>query len=152
MAVPGVPPHDAVSSIAYFIQLSVAPVFLLTGVGAMINVLTSRLGRIIDRGRVLEQHYEAASGGIARSRLHESLRLLSRRARLVGWAISLCTTCSLLVSVSIVMLFVEALTDSYVRGVVPVLFILAMIAFIAGLLSFLREIYLATAALRIGPS
>ena len=51
----------------------------------------------------------------------------------------------------IVILFLQSLFDLYVRGVVPVLFIIVMLAFITGLLLFLREIYLATAALRIGP-
>lgn len=145
------PVHDAVSNIAYFIQLSVAPVFLLTGVGAMLGVLTSRLARIIDRARALEARYEASTIAVVRSGLHRDLRMLSRRARLVSWAISLCTTSSLLVSAIIMLLFLQSLLQTYFHGVVPVLFILAMGAFIIGLLSFLREIYLATASLRIGP-
>ncbi len=143
--------HDAVSNIAFFIQLSVAPVFLLTGVGAMLGVLTNRLARIIDRARLLETRYEKADDLIHKQQLHSDLKLLSRRARLVNWAISLCTTSSLLVSTIIMLLFLESLLHTYFRGVVPVLFILAMSAFIIGLLSFLREIYLATATLRIGP-
>lgn len=145
-------PTDAVLNVASIIQLAVAPVFLLTGVGTMINVLTSRLARIIDRARVLQQRCEGLAVGTPQRRhLHAELRLLSQRARLVSWAISLSTSCSLLVSLSIVVLFTEALLHTYFRGVVPVLFILAMLAFILGLLSFLREILLATAGLRIGP-
>lgn len=143
--------HDAVSNVAYFIQLSVAPVFLLTGVGAMLSVLTNRLSRIIDRARALESLYEAEQETGRRAAQHALLRVLSRRARLVSWSISLCTTCSLFVSTIIVLLFLEALLSTYFRGVVPVLFIIAMLAFIIGLLMFLREIYLATASLRIGP-
>lgn len=143
--------HDAVSSVAYFIQLSVAPVFLLTGVGAMLGVLTNRLSRIIDRARSLEGRYEEEREPDRRLALHALLRVLSRRARLVSWSISLCTTCALFVSTIIVLLFLEALLSTYFRGVVPVLFIIAMLAFILGLLAFLREIYLATASLRIGP-
>jgi len=145
-------PTDAVLNVASIIQLAVAPVFLLTGVGTMINVLTSRLARIIDRARVLQQHCEVAAGGSPlRRQLYAELTLLSRRSRLMSWAITLCTSCALLVSLSIVVLFLEALLRAYFRGVVPVLFILAMSAFIGGLLSFLREIQLATAGLRIGP-
>jgi len=143
--------HDAVSNVAYFIQLSVAPVFLLTGMGAMLGVLTSRLSRIIDRARILEEQYAAASVDGRRVTLHATLRVLSQRARLVSWSISLCTTCALFVSTIIVLLFLEALMSTYFRGVVPVLFIIGMLAFIMGLLIFLREIYLATASLRIGP-
>ncbi len=145
-------PNDAVSNIAYFIQLSVAPVFLLTGVGTMINVLTSRLGRIIDRARLKQERYEVCeSDSLERLGLHRDLQRLSLRARLVSRAISLCTSCSLLVSVSIVVLFLEAQLHAYLHGVVPALFIAAMCAFIGGLLCFLREIQVATAALRIGP-
>ena len=145
-------PTDAVLNVASIIQLAVAPVFLLTGVGTMINVLTSRLGRIIDRARLLQQRCEGfATGSPERRGLHAELAQLSHRARLVSWAISLSTSCSLLVSLSIVVLFMEALLHTYFHGVVPLLFILAMGAFILGLLSFLREILLATAGLRIGP-
>lgn len=143
--------HDTVSNIAYFIQLSVAPVFLLTGVGAMLGVLTNRLSRIIDRARILEAQYDTELVAERRLAQHAILRVLSRRARLVSWSISLCTTCSLFVSTIIVLLFLEALLATYFRGVVPFLFIIAMLAFIMGLLVFLREIYLATASLRIGP-
>jgi len=80
--------HDAVSNVAYFIQLSVAPVFLLTGVGAMLSVLTNRLSRIIDRARVLEGLYETEQEAGRRASQHALLRVLSRRARLVSWSIS----------------------------------------------------------------
>lgn len=142
---------EAVGNIVAFIQLSVAPVFLLTGVGTMLGVLTNRLARIIDRARQLELRHQQSSQAGERLRLHADMRLLSRRARLVSWSISFCTSSSLSVSLIIVTLFVEALMDWHLRGVVPVLFIIGMSAFIIGLLIFLREIYLATAALRIGP-
>jgi hypothetical protein len=142
---------EAVSNIVSFIQLSVAPVFLLTGVGAMLGVLVNRLARIIDRARQLELRYQQSAQPMERQVLHNDMRLLSHRARLVSWAISFCTSCSLFVALIIVTLFLEALLDIHMRGVVPVLFIIAMAAFIIGLLLFLREIYLATAALRIGP-
>lgn len=142
---------DALGNVVSFIQLSVAPVFLLTGVGAMLGVLTNRLARIIDRARQLEQRYQQSINPEDRSGLLLDLKLLSRRARLVSWSISFCTSCSLFVSLIIVTLFVEALLDLHMRGVVPVLFIIGMSAFIIGLLLFLREIHLATAALRIGP-
>ena len=141
----------AVGNVVSFIQLAVAPVFLLTGVGAMLGVLTNRLARIIDRARQLESRYQASNSSNERTRLHTDLKLLSHRARLVSWSISFCTSCSLFVSMIIVALFLESLLDIYFRGVVPLLFIIAMSAFIVGLLLFLREIHLATAALRIGP-
>ncbi len=140
----------SVNNVVYFIQLAVAPVFLLAGVGTMLGVLTNRLARIIDRARKVEAHYQENDDVVLRGSLRLDLKLLSRRARLVSWSISFCTSCSLFVSLIIMMLFVESLFDVHLRGVVPVLFIVAMSAFTIGLLLFLREIYLATAALRIG--
>lgn len=141
--------HSA--SVVSYIQLAVAPVFLLTGVGSMLAVLTNRLGRIIDRARAMEDRYHASEDSALRRRLHADLKVLSQRSRLVSRAIGFCTACSLFVSLVIAILFVESLFDVYLRGVVPVLFIVAMAAFIIGLLLFLREIMIATSALRIGP-
>lgn len=141
--------HSA--NVVSYIQLAVAPVFLLTGVGSMLAVLTNRLGRIIDRARAMEDRHQAATDPALRQRLHRDLKVLSQRSRLVGLAIAFCTSCSLFVSLVIAALFLQALFDFYVHGMVAVLFIVAMLAFIAGLLLFLREIQIATAALRIGP-
>lgn len=140
----------AVSSIAHVIQLAVAPVFLLTGVGAILGVITSRLARIIDRARALEGKLPIA-GEEETSQLHKELAFLSRRARLANWAISLCTTSAFLVCSVIAVLFLEAMVSVDAPGAIALLFITAMLTLIAGLLLFLREIYLATASLRIGP-
>lgn len=139
------------ANVVSYIQLAVAPVFLLTGVGSMLAVLTNRLARIIDRARAMEDRYQASADADLRRRLHGDLKVLSQRSRLVGRAIGFCTACSLFVSLVIAILFVQSLFDVYLHGLVPVLFIIAMLAFIAGLLLFLREIQIATAALRIGP-
>jgi len=93
-----------ISEIAHVIQLAVAPVFLLSGVAALLNVLTNRLARIIDRARALEALERAAPGGVA-PELHGELRHLSQRARLINWAISLDTTCALCICALIAALF-----------------------------------------------
>jgi hypothetical protein len=130
-----------ISEIAHVIQLAVAPVFLLSGVAALLNVLTNRLSRIIDRARKLEEQERAAPGGVA-PELHAELRHLSQRARLINWAISLDTLCALYIGSSVSIGFAR---------VVTVLFILSMAALFLSLLCFLREIYVATQGLRIGP-
>lgn len=140
----------AASAIAQVIQLAVAPVFLLTGVGAILNVLTQRLARIIDRARELEGKLALARDG-EKSSYFGQLDVLRRRARLANWAISLCTTSVFLVCTIIVVLFLEAFLSLNKAGVIALLFITAMLALIAGLLIFLREVFLATASLRIGP-
>jgi hypothetical protein len=142
--------ESAISSVAHVIQLAVAPVFLLTGVGALLAVLTNRLSRIIDRARVLESALEAADAAHARA-MHVELSILSRRARLIHWAISLCTICALLICVVIAALFISSHLAANVSTAVSLLFVLAMLALIGGLVSFLREIHLAIYSVHIGP-
>ena len=137
-------------SVAHAIQLAVAPVFLLSGIGAILAVMTSRLGRIIDRARALEERLDSASAEL-QTTLRVDLTTLSRRAKLIGFAITLCTTTALLVCTVIAVLFLSAFLRSYASITVALLFIAAMLAFFLGLLWFLREIYLATVNLRIGP-
>jgi hypothetical protein len=137
-------------TVAHAIQLAVAPVFLLSGIGAMLAVMTSRLGRIIDRARYLEEQLVDVSPEFF-STLQADLKLLSQRAKLIYSAIALCTTTALLVCAVIAFLFVSAFLQFDASVVVALLFIAAMSTFVLGLLWFLREIYVGTISLRIGP-
>lgn len=140
---------DTQTSIAHVIQLAVAPVFLLSGIAALLNVLTNRLSRIVDRARRIEDQFAGAAPGRV-EQLRTSLRRLAKRAQLVGWGISLCTASAILVSSVVIVLFIETITSHAGRYLVAGLFTLAMLALTAGLVCFLREIYLATRYLRIG--
>ncbi len=143
--------HDVgISAVAHAIQLAVAPVFLLSGIGAMLAVLTNRLSRIIDRARSLESQLPTSPSASAAS-IHSELKTLARRARDISRAIMLCTVTALLVCGVIATLFVGAFGRFDTSVPVALLFVAAMIAFIAGLLFFLHEISIATARLRIGP-
>jgi uncharacterized protein DUF2721 len=142
--------ESAITALAHVIQLAVAPVFLLTGVGAILSVLINRLSRIVDRARVLEDGLSQTMA-TARPGLHTELKTLALRAHLIHWAISLCTTCALLICVVIAALFVSAYLAVNVSTAVSLLFIAAMLALIGGLVSFLREIHLAIRSVRIGP-
>jgi hypothetical protein len=141
--------ESAISTIAHVIQLAVAPVFLLSGVGALVVVLINRLSRIVDRARVLEGAVEAADAPHAAA-MRVELSYLARRAPLIHWAISLCTTCALLICVVIATLFISSHLALGMSTAISLLFVLAMLALIGGLLSFLREIHLAIASVRIG--
>jgi CRP-like cAMP-binding protein len=138
-----------ITDIARVIQLSVAPVFLISGVGALLAVLSARLGRTIDRARALEATLAHADEN-AQVRIHQELNVLSRRAKLIYRAILLGTTCALLVCFVIASLFISALAHYPISKIVGGLFIAAMMALIAALLFFLREVFLATRVLRIG--
>ena len=139
------------TEIGHAIQLAVAPVFLLSGVGAMLVVLTNRLARIIDRGRSVEAGLPRAAEAAAPG-MRAELAVLSQRARLINWAISLCTVCALLVSAVIVSLFLGPFLQLDLSALVAWVFIAAMIALCSALISFLREISIATRHLRIGAS
>jgi Protein of unknown function (DUF2721) len=141
--------EPGVSAIAHVIQLAVAPVFLLSGVGAMLSVLANRLGRIIDRARVLEDLHPSA-GADRRPQLELDLRTLASRAQLINLAIILCTTSALLVCAVIAALFTGAFLEADLSALVGLMFIAAMFALIGALVTFLREIHIATRSVRIG--
>jgi hypothetical protein len=143
------PPDEPIATIAHVIQLSVAPVFLLSGVAALMNVLTNRLNRLVDRARGLEAQFPGAPPGRAET-LRLSLQRLAQRARLVSWAISLATGSAVLIGAVVIVLFVGTLLEANMRVPIATLFISAMVALTTGLVAFLREIYLATRYLRIG--
>ena len=125
-----------------------APVFLLSGIGTLLSVLITRVGRIVDRSRLIEDRL-AKGGDLPHPDIHRELSLLCRRARVAHWAISLCTSCALLICTLIVVLFVGAFLNLDVSTAIALLFIAAMAALIADLFCFLHEIYLATASLRL---
>ena len=156
------PTEISITTVAHVIQLAVAPVFLLTGVGTILNVMTSRLSRIIDRFRILESitpytGQTPSSTDKARfsqeeiSAQQEEMKILAHRERVIYWAISLCTICALLICIVIATLFVGSVMGVQLTSLIAFLFIAAMFALIGGLLSLLREIYIATASIhRVG--
>ncbi|MEG0884366.1 MAG: DUF2721 domain-containing protein, partial [Janthinobacterium sp.] len=78
-----------IGDIGHIIQLAIAPVFLLTGIGTMLVVLTNRLGRIIDRTRVLEDRLDIGYNDF----YMDELDTLYRRTHLINYSISLSTAC-----------------------------------------------------------
>jgi hypothetical protein len=133
-----------VNDIARVIQLAVAPVFLLTAVATLINALNIRLGRAIDRRRVLlDQITRLAPEALPA--VHSELRILFQRIRLVYLAILAAVVGALLVCLVVATAFVGALTAIDISRVVAVLFILSMFAMIACLGILLREVFVAVA-------
>ncbi len=143
-------PLADISDVAHAIQLSVAPVFLLTAVGAFLSVMTNRLARVIDRARLLEGRLEAAEPATD-APLKENLKVLSRRARYINIAITACVITALMVCAVIAILFFGSYANIDTKVAVSLIFILAMFSLMVGLLCFLQEVFLATLNLRIGP-
>ena len=131
--------------VSHIIQLAIAPVFLLTGVGTKLAVLTNRLGRIIDRSRILEDrmHSDGTFDPVDR----DEITVLYQRGHLINRAIALSTACGLLVCLVIATLFVgDALGLAFGKFIAS-LFVLAMLSLIGSFYYFLREIFIATATL-----
>jgi hypothetical protein len=139
-----------VTDIAHAIQLSVGPVFLLSGIGVLLNVLTSRLGRIVDRARPLEEKLKGAPPDEAAD-LHRRLAVMARRGRHINRAITLSTVAALFVALVVVLLFAATFARFSLAVPVALLFVASMLALVGALLSFLIEVRIATATLRIGP-
>jgi len=134
--------------IVHLIQSAVAPVFLLSGVGVTLGVLTGRLARIIDRARYLEEKVEP-DGRHSEPTL-ASLRMLARRAKYTNAAIALCTASALFVSLVVMALFASAFIGSSLSGTIAILFVAAMICLTGAFGWLLVECRLATQILRFG--
>jgi thiosulfate reductase cytochrome b subunit len=143
-------PIATIKALASVIQLAVAPVFLLAGIAGLLNVLSTRLARIVDRARVVERRIPRAKNDEQRQLLHGETSTLWTRIALINWAIRLCVSSALIVCVVIVALFVGDFVAFNIAGLIAVLFVAAMLLIIVGLVFLLREISVATKHMRAG--
>lgn len=136
------------ATLANIIELSVAPVFLLVAIGSFLNVATTRLGRVVDRARRLEDEIPTEKGEMRAVHMRE-LGALGRRMTFANWAINLSAAAALLVAIDVALLFIGALAGVNTMGPAALLFIIAMIGVIGGLCAFLIEISIATQTVRV---
>ena len=134
--------NAGIDEIANVIQLAIAPVFLLTAVGALIGVQTNRLARAVDRTRMLEEQ-QGQGGHNAIALASGELTVLRSRMRMIYLAVVLDVISALFVGLTIVIAFAEAFVSLNLAWLIGLLFVAAMLAFIASLAVFLREIFLA---------
>lgn len=130
------------TDISRVIQLAVAPVFLLTAIATLISAMNARLGRIVDRRRVVQTRSLGSEPEV-----EAELAQLARRSRLVYHAIFCVVLAALLVCLVVAGAFLGALLSMDLARTVAGLFIAAMLAMIAGLGLFLREVFI---AVRVG--
>ena len=135
----------AFDDITQVIQLSIAPVFLLTAISGFVNALLGRLGRSIDRRRLLDEllpAYEA--GSPTRSHMEYELTLLARRIQLILWSLGLSVLSALLICMLIGVAFISAYFEARMAGAaVAILFTGSIVALTGCLLCFFREVMLA---------
>ncbi|HSG35486.1 MAG TPA: DUF2721 domain-containing protein [Sphingomonadaceae bacterium] len=134
--------------IAQTIQLALAPVFVLVAIGNIMNILSSRLGRIVDRSRRLQELHKATEGDEHDIVVRE-IRLIDRRIALVGRALLLLVLSGLTIGLTVALLFLEEVIDVDLQHIAAGTFIFAIGLLMTALLLFLMETRAATAALRI---
>lgn len=144
-----IPPHEIrVAAIADIIQSALAPVFLLAGIGAFINVCTGRLSRIVDRARQIEPSL-LESRGIEHERCLREIRILDRRMALVGRAIWLAVLAALLICIVVILLFAGTLVSGHFGTAIAILFMATMVLLGTGFANFLVETRLGSRSVRI---
>jgi hypothetical protein len=141
-------PNLSVSTVADIIRLAVAPVFLLSGIGAFLNVCASRLSRIVDRSREVEPRL-LESRGAEHDRWVGELQTLDKRMSLVSWAIFLSVLSAVLTCALVALLFAASLADKHYGTVIALLFIAAMISIGGGFAVFLLETWVGSRAVRV---
>ena len=139
---------NAFTDIPQAIQLALAPVFLLTGIAGLLNIMTGRLARIIDRGRKLvEQPLPEAL--MDAERVQRELQIFEYRRTVASHAITACTLSALLVCMVVMTLFTEGLLQLNMQWLVGLVFVGSTLSLLVGLSFYLREVYLATRTVRI---
>jgi CBS domain containing-hemolysin-like protein len=138
------------ADIAHLIQVALTPIFLISAIGVTLNVLTSRLARIVDRARIIEAQRAKPDYQPGGEDLSERLRVLERRSKYINAAITLITLSALFIALVVVMLFLNAFVSWNLAAFIACTFILSMLALAAALTCFLIEVRIATTTLRIG--
>lgn len=134
--------------IAQTIQLALAPVFVLVAMGNILNILSTRLGRVVDRARVL-QGAHMATEGMEHDLVVAEIRMIDRRIVLITHAVRLMVLTGLTIGAKVALLFLEQLAGVDLQLVAGAMFLLAVLLLMAGLVLFLRETQIAAQQLRI---
>jgi len=137
-------------NVAKLIQLALGPVFLISGVGITLSMLTQRLARIVDRARKLESERDETTHEKKLANIDDELKVIFRRARHINAAIALSTASALFTTLVVTLLFASEFVPLGVGGVIAILFVASMGCLSIAFLVFLLEVRIATNALRIG--
>ena len=137
--------------IAQTIQLALAPVFVLVAIGNIMNILSTRLGRVVDRSRAMQALFDVTSGSDHDVVVRE-IRVLDRRIALIGRALLLLVLSGLTIGSVVAILFIEEFAGASLQPVAAATFLLAIALLMSALWLFLMETREASAALRIPKS
>ncbi|WP_353227714.1 DUF2721 domain-containing protein [Novosphingobium sp.] len=134
--------------IAQTIQLSLAPVFVLVAIGNIMNILTTRLGRIVDRSRVLQKLYGETSGA-AHDAVVTEMRFVDRRIQLISHALLILVSAGIGIGVTVGTLFLGEMLGREFRIATEVSFLAAITLLMAALVYLLLETRLVARTLRL---
>jgi hypothetical protein len=134
--------------VAQTIQLALAPVFVLVAIGNIMNTLSTRLGRVVDRSRAL-QELHATTTGAEHDRVVREIRTVDRRIAMISRAILTLVLSGLTIGLCVALLFLEELLKVNLQQVAATAFIAAIALLMFALTLFMRETRHATAVLRI---
>ena len=141
-------PVNEIQQIVPELRDAVGPAILISGVGLLLLTMTNRLGRAIDRARLLKNEL-AVRTGHDREQTFAQVTMLYRRARIIRMSITLAATSAALAAVMIVTLFLNGLLQSRLDFLVGILFVACMCSLFASLLTFIRDINLSLHALKL---
>ena len=141
-------PVNQIQQIVPGLRDAVGPVILISGVGLLLLTMTNRLGRAIDRARLLKNEL-AIRTGHDREQTLAQVAMLYRRARIIRMSITLAATSAALAAVMIVALFLNGLLQSRLDSLIGILFVACMCSLFASLLAFIRDINLSLHALKL---
>lgn len=144
-----IPDLPSLTTVSQAIQLAIAPVFLLAGIGAFLNVCVARLARIIDRARIVEEMVFNSVAGPAHDRHVWEINRLDKRMRVVNSAIFLTVASAVSVCAVVCMMFLAVLIEPPLGPAIAILFILAMLLITAAFATFLHEVRLAAKTIRV---
>jgi len=139
---------SSVSGLAHTIQLALAPAFLLSAMGIILNMLTGRLTRIVDRARVIEREFTPRDHPNHAHQVNE-LRLLDRRMKIVNNAIFLATASAVVLCTVVAVMFLAELVGFSLARALATLFAVSLVLLIASLVMFLVEVRVAVRAIEI---
>jgi hypothetical protein len=133
-------------SLLPMIQLAITPVILIAGVGSLLLSMTNRLGRIVDRTRILAGEARVASNH-DRDHLETQLRMMYRRAKIVRFSVTTAAMSMFGSGLLVVLIFLSVLLEVEQRAFILVVFSVSIVCLLISLAAFIREVFLSLNAL-----
>ncbi|WP_230279291.1 DUF2721 domain-containing protein [Croceicoccus sp. Ery15] len=134
--------------IAQTIQLALAPVFVLVAIGNILNLLAGRLGRVVDRARVLQVKYKETQGA-EHDEVVREIRSVDQRIAMINRAMLLLVVSALMIGLTVLSIFLTTYYWADLGWLDGLFFLLALSLLMVALVTFLSEARLASSTLRI---